>query len=153
MKYQVSKRMDGYSVCFRQHRAESHCRFLHGYGISFVLHFEADDLDERNWVWDFGWAKNPHYQIDGMTVKTWFDYMFDHTVLLDQDDPELEVFENLAEKALIQLRILPRFSCECLAEFLLETIAPLIAQGSEERARLIRVDVIENDRSQGSAIL
>jgi 6-pyruvoyltetrahydropterin/6-carboxytetrahydropterin synthase len=32
----------GLSACFRQHRAKSHCRFLHGYPLSFTFTFAAD---------------------------------------------------------------------------------------------------------------
>ena len=47
----------GLSACFRQHRAESHCRLLHGYALQIKLTFEADTLDVRNWVVDFGALK------------------------------------------------------------------------------------------------
>ena len=56
-KFQSSKVFDGFSTVFRQWKAETtHCRFVHGYGISFKVYFEGD-LDERNWVWDFGGMK------------------------------------------------------------------------------------------------
>ena len=35
-KYQSSKVFDGFSTVFRQWKAtDTHCRFVHGYGISF----------------------------------------------------------------------------------------------------------------------
>jgi hypothetical protein len=53
-KFQSSKVFDGFSTVFRQWKAkETHCRFIHGYGISFKVYFEGE-LDERNWVWDLG---------------------------------------------------------------------------------------------------
>jgi 6-pyruvoyltetrahydropterin/6-carboxytetrahydropterin synthase len=56
-KFQSSKVFDGFSTVFRQWKAETtHCRFVHGYGISFKVYFEGE-LDERNWVWDFGGMK------------------------------------------------------------------------------------------------
>ena len=56
-KFQSSKVFDGFSRVFRQWKATTtHCRFVHGYGISFKVYFEGD-LDERNWVWDFGGMK------------------------------------------------------------------------------------------------
>ena len=57
-KFQSSKVFDGFSTVFRQWKAkETHCRFLHGYGISFKVYFEGE-LDEKNWVWDFGGMKS-----------------------------------------------------------------------------------------------
>ena len=75
MKFQSTKVFDGYSTVFRQWRAEgTHCKFLHGYGISFKIIFEGD-LDERNWVWDFGGMKRAKTWIDGMQPKEWMDHM------------------------------------------------------------------------------
>ena len=65
---------------------KSHCKFLHGYGVSFKVWFEGE-LDERNWVWDFGGMKRAKGTIDGMNPKAWMDYMFDHTMLIAEDDP------------------------------------------------------------------
>ncbi len=42
-KYNSTKLFDGYSTCFRQWRAEgTHCRFLHGYVVSFRVWFEGE---------------------------------------------------------------------------------------------------------------
>jgi 6-pyruvoyltetrahydropterin/6-carboxytetrahydropterin synthase len=66
MKFQSTKVFDGYSTVFRQWRAKgTHCSFIHGYGISFKIIFEGD-LDERNWVWDFGGMKRAKNTIDGV---------------------------------------------------------------------------------------
>ena len=68
-KYQSSKVFDGFSTVFRQWKAETtHCRFVHGYGISFKVYFEGE-LDERNWVWDFGGMKRAKTLIDGKHQK------------------------------------------------------------------------------------
>ena len=72
-KYISTKVFDGFSCVFRQWKAETtHCRYLHGYGVSFKLWFEGE-LDERNWVWDFGGMKRAKGQIDGMSPKAWMD--------------------------------------------------------------------------------
>ena len=70
--FKSSKLFDGFSTVFRQWKAKgTHCRFLHGYAISFKVDFEGD-LDERNWVWDFGGMKRANGNIDGMNPKQWF---------------------------------------------------------------------------------
>ena len=63
----------GLSCCFRQWRAESHCRLLHGYALSIRLVFEAEELDVRNWVVDFGSLKS---------LKQMFVDTFDHKLLV-----------------------------------------------------------------------
>lgn len=49
----------GLSAAFRQWRADSHCKFLHGYSLEFEFEFGAHELDERNWVVDFGGISVP----------------------------------------------------------------------------------------------
>ena len=44
-------------VAYRQWRADSHCNLIHGYALSFYFEFEADTLDARNWVMDYGGLK------------------------------------------------------------------------------------------------
>lgn len=70
----------GLSCCFRQWRSASHCRFLHGYALAVHLEFEADDLDARSWVMDFGSLK---------PVRQWLVQTFDHKTLVAADDPLL----------------------------------------------------------------
>ena len=84
-KFQSSKVFDGFSTVFRQWKADTtHCKYVHGYGISFKIYFEGD-LDERNWVWDFGGMKRAKGKIDGKSPNDWFDYMFDHSLILAED--------------------------------------------------------------------
>ena len=68
-RFLSTKVFDGFSTVFRQWKAETtHCKYLHGYGVSFKLWFEGD-LDERNWVWDFGGMKRAEGKIDGILKK------------------------------------------------------------------------------------
>ena len=111
-KFQSSKVFDGFSTVFRQWKAEdTHCRFLHGYGISFKVYFEGE-LDHRNWVWDFGGMKRAKTQIDGMSPKEYFNYMFDHTVIIAEDDPGMGGWKTMNDLGVIQLRIIPATGAE-----------------------------------------
>jgi len=102
-KYVSSKLFDGYSTCFRQWKAEgTHCRFLHGYAVSFRVWFEGD-LDHRNWVFDFGGMKRAKAQINGMQPKEFFSWLLDHTTIIAQDDPYLETFKRMDKDSIIQL--------------------------------------------------
>ena len=84
IKFQSTKIFDGFSTVFRQWRADgTHCQFLHGYGVSFKITFEGE-LDEKNWVWDFGGMKRAKGTIDGMNPKAWMDFMFDHKYIYDK---------------------------------------------------------------------
>ncbi len=150
MKFQSTKVFDGYSTVFRQWRAEgTHCSFLHGYGISFKIIFEGD-LDERNWVWDFGHAKRSKYLIEGMTPKVWMDYLLDHTTLIAEDDPYMDTFKQMDKDGIIQLRILPYTGCERFAEYLYNKLSPWVKNDSKGKVKIIQVEV--NEHAKNSAL-
>jgi len=145
--FKSTKLFDGYSACFRQWKAEdTHCKFLHGYAVSFRVWFEGE-LDERNWVWDFGHAKRSKYLIDDMTPKVWMDYMFDHTTIVAQDDPFLETFKQMDKDGIIQLRILPNVGCEKFAEFIFEKLNPWVENDSNGRVKITQVEVREHEKN------
>jgi 6-pyruvoyltetrahydropterin/6-carboxytetrahydropterin synthase len=119
----------GLSCCFRQWRAvHSHCSLLHGYSIGIKLIFECDTLDERNWCMDFGGLK---------TFKAWAESMFDHTLVIAEDDPLLDRFKLMSgwssnpehdgnpdrvqvepyrRQGICDLRIVPGVGCEMFAK-------------------------------------
>ena len=146
-KFQSTKVFDGFSTCFRQWRAETtHCKFLHGYGVSIKLWFEGQ-LDNRNWVWDFGGMKRAVGKIDGMSAKDWFSYMFDHTVVVAEDDPAMDVFEIMNKNGYIQLRKVPAVGAERFAQFVYEKVNPFIMNETNGRVRIARVEFREHDKN------
>lgn len=92
--YKASK---GFSCCFRQFKAKSHCRFLHGYSLEIKLEFAAKNLDQRNWVVGFGGLKD---------LEKNFKDTFDHKTLIDKNDPHIEWFETGQDLGLLELVIL-----------------------------------------------
>ena len=146
-KFQSSKVFDGFSTVFRQWKAkDTHCRFLHGYGVSFKVYFEGN-LDHRNWVWDFGGMKRAKTQIDGMSPKAWMDYMFDHTLICAEDDPALSEFEKLAEAGIIQLRVIPATGAEKFAEYIFNKINKFVQTETEGRVRVTKVKFAEHGKN------
>ena len=156
-KFQSSKVFDGFSTVFRQWKAEeTHCRFVHGYGISFKVYFEGE-LDHRNWVWDFGGMKRAKTQIDGKSPKEWMDYMFDHTVLVAEDDPHLVELKMLnrnpryeksqQDKGILQLRIVPATGAEKFAELIFYKLNNFVKDETSERVRVTKVEFMEHNKN------
>jgi len=146
-KFQSTKAFDGFSTVFRQWRADgTHCQFLHGYGISFKITFEGE-LDERNWVWDFGGMKRAKGTIDGMNPKAWMDYMFDHTVIMAGDDPYLELFEDMDKSKLIQLRVIPATGAEQFAKYIYNKVNEFILEETNNRVRVTQVEFKEHNKN------
>jgi 6-pyruvoyltetrahydropterin/6-carboxytetrahydropterin synthase len=133
--YQSTKTYEpGFSCAFRQWRADSHCQFIHGYALSFRFVFEAEKLDEHNWVVDFG-GLDP--------LKKALQHWYDHTTVVAEDDPAIGHFVRLNDAALIKLRRMPAVGCEAfaqhaytLAEYHIGKIAP--------HARVISTEVREH---------
>ena len=146
-KFQSSKVFDGFSTVFRQWKAETtHCRFVHGYGISFKVYFEGD-LDERNWVWDFGGMKRAKTQIDGMSPKEWMDYMFDHTLVVAKDDPELLAFQQMDKAGVAQVRVIPATGAEKFAEYIYNKLNEFVDTETEGRVRVTKVKFMEHGKN------
>lgn len=149
-KFQSSKLFDGYSTVFRQWKADTtHCKYLHGYAVSFRVHFEGE-LDERNWVWDFGGMKRAKNTIQGKSPKDFFTWLLDHTMIIAEDDPFLESFKRMDEAGVVQLRILPATGCEKFAEYLYKVINEFLAEETNGRVRAAKVEVYENERNAAS---
>lgn len=146
-KFKSTKVFDGFSTVFRQWKAETtHCRFLHGYGISFKIWFEGE-LDERNWVWDFGGMKRAKGKVDNMSPKAWMDWMFDHTFVVAEDDPALQEFKDLDKKGLAQVRVVPATGGERFAQFIFDKLNPFIVAETDGRVKISKVEFREHAKN------
>ena len=146
-KFQSTKLFDGFSCVFRQWKAEgTHCKFLHGYGVSFKVWFEGE-LDERNWVWDFGGMKRAKGTIDSMNPKAWMDYMFDHTTIVAEDDPYLENFIKMGKDGIIQLRVIPAVGAEQFAKYIYENLNIFIQEETQGRVKITKVEFMEHNKN------
>ena len=145
--FKSRKKFDGFSTCFRQWRANTtHCQYLHGYDVEFEVTFEGE-LDHRNWVWDFGGMKRANNLIDGMQPKAWMEYMFDHTVVVAEDDPDMQNFIDMDSRGIIQLRVVPGVGAEKFAEFLYHKLNDFVQLETEGRVKVVKVKFMENHKN------
>lgn len=126
----------GLSCVFRQYRAKSHCQKLHGYAISVSLKFGAEKLDDRNWVVDFGGLK---------PVKAWLQSMFDHKVIVAEDDPMLDDIGMLAGLGVADVVTVPATGCEAFAALIFQWVTEWMRhEPSMRHAFLTEVTVAEH---------
>ena len=145
--YISTKVFDGFSCVFRQWKAETtHCRFLHGYGVSFKVWFQGE-LDERNWVWDFGGMKRAKSKIEGMSPKEWMDYMFDHTFIVAEDDPFIESFKRMDGAGVAQVRVVPATGAERFAEYIYNKINKFVQEETDGRVKVMKVEFMEHGKN------
>ena len=139
MKYQSTKTFGndrGLSCAFRQPNAtHSHCSLIHGYSLGFKFVFEADTLDDKNWVYDFGNTK---------WMKAFLEENFDHTIAVDKQDPNLDDFKELEKLGIAKIVEMDGVGCEKFAEHVFRFVAKKVAMESMYRVRLVSVEAFEH---------
>jgi 6-pyruvoyltetrahydropterin/6-carboxytetrahydropterin synthase len=130
----------GLSCCFRQPEATSHCRDPHGYPLEFELKFVARELDENNWVLDFGGLK----PVKQMLIDT-----FDHRTILADDDPALYDFQILYRKyGFREIFMLPAVGCEAFATYVAnevtDILSPVFTANAHRGLALVSVECREH---------
>jgi 6-pyruvoyltetrahydropterin/6-carboxytetrahydropterin synthase len=126
----------GLSATFRQWRATSHCNQLHGYALAFRFVFEADELDERNWVVDFGDLKE---------LKQKLQDTFDHKLVVAADDPKLDRLEALQAAGLADVVVVSDVGCERFAEMAYRMAESVLdAKGLKPRVWVASVECFEH---------
>lgn len=139
-KYTSTKEyIDAFPCAYRQWKSDSHCNLIHGYSFSMKFYFGTNDLDVRNWAADYGGLKE---------LKKVLESQFDHTLLVAEDDPEIELLKHLQDKHIAKITILPKLGCESLADMLYKYvngvyIPDMWGEGEAKRLWCYKVEVRE----------
>ena len=70
--------------------------------------------------------------------------MFDHTTLINEDDPEIPLFRELHVKQILDLRVLPNVSMEGSSLFVFNYADELVRRMTQDRAWVLKVETREN---------
>ncbi len=136
--YTSTKNFTGFPCTHRQWKADSHCKYVHGYSRSFYFEFACSEMTDEFWVMDFGGLKE---------VKKWLEHMFDHTFLIASDDPYLEKFEQMNKDGVIQLRVLPNPGMEGTAKYVFDKVDQMVKEQTDNRVWVTKVEVRENEKN------
>ena len=144
MKFTSNKIIDLGSTAFRQWRStHSHCQYIHGYNLTADITFECNELDDKNWVADFGGLKE---------LKKTLEYTFDHKLVVAGDDPHLDLLKMLDETGVAQIIVLEGgVGCERFAEFVLKTADTFIDEATNGRVRVKSVQINEHEKNFATA--
>jgi 6-pyruvoyltetrahydropterin/6-carboxytetrahydropterin synthase len=126
------------SCAFRQPTAESHCKYLHGYRLTAKFWFEAESLDQNNWVVDFGGLKE---------LKSILQSQFDHTTCISRVDPKLDEFKRLEQAGVCDLRIMDGVGIEKFAEWCHRAANQHVSELTNNRCRCVKVEVFEHENN------
>jgi 6-pyruvoyltetrahydropterin/6-carboxytetrahydropterin synthase len=108
--------------------------------------FEGD-LDERNWVFDFGGMKRAKTEINHMQPKEFFSWLLDHTTIIAEDDPLLPYFKAMNEIELIQLRVIPATGAEQFAKYIYDKVNEFVLEETNNRVRVTQVEFKEHNKN------
>ena len=133
----------GLSAAFRQWRADSHCKYLHGYSLEFEFEFGAENLDENNWVVDFGGLKD---------LESWLRQNFDHKTLVASDDPQFSEFELLNNNGIIDMVVVQSTGAEMFAKMAMEYSNKMIQEKYGERCWVESVTVREHESNSATCV-
>ena len=120
----------GLSAVFRQPNADhSHCHLLHGYSLAFTFTFACKELDNKNWVVDFGGLKQ---------LKAWLEDSFDHKLVVDKKDPALSTMIELEARGLAEVRVFDGVGAEKFAEHAYEFADNLVYEITNGRCWCVK---------------
>lgn len=137
----------------RQPNHDGHCSLIHGHNWGFTFEFEATELDECGFVIDFGKLK---------WLKEWIEERFDHTLVLNGDDPWLDYLEfHLVDATdtigddqgtgrhadLANIFTLPDCSSEGIGQWLMEEVTALIQVQTKGRVWVRQIIVTEDSKN------
>lgn len=151
--YISTKIFDNFSIALRQHKAQhSHCQLLHGYAFEFKVWFASNEseidkqLDDMNWIVDFGGFKAAPI---GNGLKDWMNLMFDHTTLIEKDDPNLDIFQQMEQMSILKLHVLDKIGAESLAKLVFDKMNDVLSKTDAGRCRVVKVECMENNKNSG----
>lgn len=145
----------------RQHNHDGHCRLIHGHNWTFELTWAAEKLDENLFVIDFGKLK---------WVRAFLEDHFDHTLVLNQDDPWLKYLINglnpkfgpdaeknpPTEEPFAKIIVVPNCGAEGLAAFVLHHINRIMTEqklGMDRGLFLQTVRAYEDEKNSATVTL
>lgn len=155
-----TKRYSNLPFAHRQHRHDGHCALIHGHNWAFEFEFIASALDENGFVIDFGKLQ---------WLKRWLEERFDHTLVLNQDDPNLDYLQrvlgnptpdilgvSMGQPCLLSsIVVVPNAGAEGLAQWVLGEVNRLLEQRfpvTEGRIiRVTRLTVFEDEKNSATA--
>lgn len=141
--YLINKKFKGYPFAHRQPTHDGHCKLVHGHNWDFEICLKSKELDDHGFVYDFGKFK---------WLKEWLTENFDHTCLINTDDPQLGTFKILHEQGLLNLVEVDSCSTEGIARLVHDKIQSVLESDEDCKSRNVKIQyVLVNEDENNSA--
>ena len=113
---------------------------MHGYSRSFQFWFAAHQLDDCGFVVDFSSLRPLLERLKAQ---------FDHTFLVNADDPLLVEWQRLHKLGAFDLRIMDNVGMEASAELVWQWANELLLERDGGRSCCWKVEANENEKNHG----
>lgn len=138
MSHTITKTYENLKAAHRQWRHKGRCAYVHGENWRLDISFTADELDEQYFVFDFGALRPLRKQLEDL---------FDHTLIVDIDDPQRPFFEEMHAKGLADVRFVPSAGAEGIAEYVFNMANEFIREATNSRVHCSKVAVFEDSKN------
>lgn len=135
-RFHLHKLFDHLPCCHRSWANPGRRFFLHGCERTFEVEFACAETEpgtglvvERDAVAE---------------IRMALRYQFDHTTVIAEDDPQRDLFELLAERGVIDLRIMGNTGLEGSAAWVFETAERIVALATGGRVWVSRIEAGES---------
>jgi 6-pyruvoyltetrahydropterin/6-carboxytetrahydropterin synthase len=143
-KYITTKTYDhnaGLTCAWRNWKAKSKARFLHGYSLHVKIVLAVTMLDETGRALDLD---------DMEEIDSWLKETFSHTTCIAEDDPRLTDFQRLHSYGVIDLRIMSGVGMERFAETIWHRVRGWLCERDlESRVSVRTVEVMKHPANSG----
>jgi 6-pyruvoyl tetrahydropterin synthase len=135
-RFHARRLFDELPCCHRSWANRGKRFFLHGYERAFEVEFACAETEPGT-----------DLVVDGGTIGEirWaLRYQFDHTTLIARDDPQRDLFELLAERGVVDLRIMENTGMEGSAAWVFGTAERIVALATGGRVWVSRIEARES---------
>ena len=140
-QFSCSKSYEDFPCSHRQWRHDGHCRFVHGYSRTFTFWFAAKELDKNGFVVDFSGLK---------PLEKRLKEQFDHTFLVNSDDPLLNYWRKLHDLDALDLKIMDNVGMEYSSEMIWQWANEYLKDNDKGRTCCWKAESKENKYNSAS---
>jgi hypothetical protein len=135
-RFHMRTLVDNLPCCHRSWANQGKRFFLHGYERTFEIEFACAETEP-----DTGLVVECSSVVE---VRAALRYQFDHTTLIAQDDPQRDLFEMLAERGVIDLRIMDNTGMDGSAAWAFDAAERIIGLATGGRVWVSRIEARES---------
>lgn len=135
-RFHLRRFFDQLPCCHRSWANPGKRFFLHGCERTFDVEFACAETEPGSGL-----------VVEGDVVaeiRATLRYQFDHTTLIAADDPQRDLFELLAERGVIDLRVMDNTGLEGSAAWVFETAERIVALATGGRVWVSRIEAGES---------